>query len=88
MIDLARSITPTATWSDLVLPDELTASLLEIVAQVRNRTTVHQEWGFGARYQTGLGIGALFCGRQRNRQDPGRGGVGQTTLGWNSTASI
>jgi len=62
LADLAQPLVPRATWSDLILPEELLDTLREIAAQVRNRTTVQQSWGFGARYQTGLGVGALFTG--------------------------
>ena len=59
---LARHVEPVATWSDLVLPDAALATLREIAAQLRNRATVHDDWGFASRGGRGLGITALFTG--------------------------
>ncbi len=67
--ELAQRIEPAAGWSDLVLPDAQTATLLQLAAQVRQRLRVHGEWGFGARGARGLGISALFHGES---------GVGKT----------
>ena len=60
--DLAARIEPAAGWDDLVLPEAQRATLRQIAAQVRARTTVHQRWGFAARSSRGLGIAALFSG--------------------------
>lgn len=59
---LAQPLHPTAGWDDLVLPEAQIAVLHAIAAQVRNRATVHERWGFGARSSRGLGIAALFAG--------------------------
>jgi predicted nucleic acid-binding protein len=59
---LVTRITPAATWDDLVVPDQVLAMLRAIAAQVRHRTTVYEEWGFGAAGARGLGITALFTG--------------------------
>lgn len=58
---LAQRIKPTASWEDLILPPLPHQMLREIVAQVRQRTQVYQNWEFtaGAR---GLGISVLFAG--------------------------
>ena len=60
---LARRVEPAATWDDLVLPEPALATLREIAAQVRNRATVHEDWGFAAQGGRGLGITALFSGQ-------------------------
>lgn len=60
--ELAERIEPVASWDDLVLPDAERAVLHEIAAHVRNRTTVYETWGFGAKSARGLGISALFAG--------------------------
>jgi hypothetical protein len=60
--DLAQRIPPTASWNDLVLPDPQIGALRQIVAQVRQRGRVYDEWGFGGRNARGLGITALFSG--------------------------
>ena len=60
--DLAQRIDCVASWSDLVLPASQLDTLQEIVAQVRRRATVYDDWGFAARSARGLGITALFSG--------------------------
>lgn len=60
--DLAQRIAPTATWSDLVLPDSQRATLAQIAAHVRQRLKVYEEWGFATKCARGLGISALFSG--------------------------
>ncbi|WP_262700258.1 MULTISPECIES: ATP-binding protein [Streptomyces] len=60
--ELGRRIEPQAAWDDLVLADHQARILREIVAHVRQRATVHQEWGFAATLRRGLGVTALFAG--------------------------
>ena len=60
--DLARSITPVATWDELVLPERPLQMLREMVVHVRRRMQVYESWGFRARSSRGLGISALFAG--------------------------
>lgn len=60
--DLARRITPVATWDDLILPALQRNTLHQIAAHVRQRATVHEKWGFAAKSARGLGISALFSG--------------------------
>ncbi|MBA2812381.1 AAA family ATPase [Streptomyces sp. KM273126] len=62
MDELGRRIEPQAGWHDLVLHDRQTSVLREIVAHVRQRPTVHQEWGFAGTLRRGLGVTALFAG--------------------------
>ncbi|MFE2213959.1 ATP-binding protein [Streptomyces canus] len=62
MDELGRRIEPQACWDDLVLHERQTGVLREIVAHVRQRATVHQEWGFGATLRRGLGVTAMFAG--------------------------
>ena len=50
------------TWDDLVLPEPQKETLRSIAAQLRQRTTVYDQWGFAAKSQRGLGLGALFHG--------------------------
>lgn len=59
---LAQRIEALATWNDLVLPCAQLRSLRTIAAHVRQRGRVYEEWGFAARSDRGLGIGALFSG--------------------------
>ncbi|MEG4805142.1 ATP-binding protein [Microcoleus sp. ARI1-B5] len=60
--DLAQRISPAATWDDLVLPETARQTLREIVAHVRQRTKVYEQWGFASKGGRGLGISALFAG--------------------------
>jgi hypothetical protein len=60
--DLAQRLEPRAAWEDLVLPEPQRRVLLEIAVHVRQRATVYERWGFGARGARGLGIAALFAG--------------------------
>ncbi|MFI1355482.1 ATP-binding protein [Streptomyces sp. NPDC020898] len=62
MDELGRRIEPEAGWTDLVLHERQTSVLREIVAHVRQRPTVHQEWGFAGTLRRGLGVTALFAG--------------------------
>lgn len=59
---LAQLLDAKATWKTLVLPGEETELLHQIVDQVRQRTTVYEDWGFHERMNRGLGISALFAG--------------------------
>jgi ATPase family associated with various cellular activities (AAA)/Winged helix domain, variant len=58
----ARRIVPKADWENLVLPEPQMRILRQIAAHLRQRVTVHERWGFGARYSRGLGLTALFSG--------------------------
>jgi AAA+ superfamily predicted ATPase len=60
--DLAQPIDSTATWDDLVLPEQQKSILRDISTHVRQRTKVYQDWGFGSKGGRGLGISALFSG--------------------------
>lgn len=59
---LAQRIETVVGWDDLVLPDEHIATLRQMVAHVRQRGRVYEQWGFGQRGERGLGISALFAG--------------------------
>jgi hypothetical protein len=50
------------SWSELVLPDDSSEELHEMVARVKHRRRVVDEWGFGAKIAKGLGVAALFSG--------------------------
>jgi hypothetical protein len=60
--ELGRRIEPRASWDDLVLAERQRAVLREVIAHVRQRSTVHQEWGFESVLRRGLGVTALFAG--------------------------
>ena len=60
--DVATRVGRLATWSDIVLPEDLVDSLLEITGRVRYRKKVFEEWGYGRSITTSRGITALFSG--------------------------
>ncbi len=60
--ELGRRVEPRAGWHDLVLPEQQRAILSEVVAHVRQRSTVYQDWDFASVLRRGLGITALFAG--------------------------
>jgi SpoVK/Ycf46/Vps4 family AAA+-type ATPase len=60
--DLAQRIESTATWEDLVLPEQQRQTIRDISAHVRQRAKVYQGWGFAGKGGRGLGISALFSG--------------------------
>ena len=59
---LAQRLALKVTWDDLVLPAEETDILHQIAAQVQQRNTVYEQWGFADKMNRGLGINALFAG--------------------------
>jgi hypothetical protein len=59
---LATRVTRLATWSDVVLPDDIVDSLVEITGRIRHRRTVLERWGFNRTMTTSRGITALFSG--------------------------
>jgi ATPase family associated with various cellular activities (AAA) len=59
---LAPRVETTATWDDLVLPEDVAGLLREIVAQVRHRHTVFGQWGMRSGALRGWGVSALFAG--------------------------
>ena len=60
--ELGRRIEPRAGWRDLVLAERQLRILQEVVAHVRQRSTVYQDWGFAKALRSGLGVTALFAG--------------------------
>jgi hypothetical protein len=60
--DYATRVEVTQTWDDLVLPDEQLEAIQYLIARIRQRRTVYEEWGFAAKIGKGLGTSALFSG--------------------------
>jgi len=58
----ATRVTRLASWADIVLPEDITDSLLELTARVRHRKIVYEQWGFDRSMTTSRGITALFSG--------------------------
>ena len=58
----ARRVKVTQTWDDLVLPADQFDAIIELIARVRQRRCVYEQWGFAAKVGRGLGVSALFSG--------------------------
>ena len=58
----ATRVNRLASWADIVLPEDIVDSLLELTARVRHRKTVYEQWGFDRSITTARGITALFQG--------------------------
>lgn len=50
------------TLDDLILPDDVRSKLEAIIAAVRNRRIIFDEWGFGEKLPRGKGLCSLFRG--------------------------
>ena len=59
---LATRITTTQTWADMVLPEDQTTLIAELMARIRERRLVYEDWGFAAKVGKALGVSALFSG--------------------------
>ncbi len=59
---LGNHVQDRQTWDDVVLPPDTMASIKEIVARVKHRHHVLDEWGFREKLGKGLGLAALFAG--------------------------
>jgi ATPase family associated with various cellular activities (AAA)/Winged helix domain, variant len=59
---LAQRIEAKARWKNIVLPEPEMELLEQIAAQVAERATVYDDWGFRAKMNRGFGISALFAG--------------------------
>jgi hypothetical protein len=59
---MAERIVPSASWTDLVLPEPQLQILHQLVSQARHRMTVYETWGFAAKGRRGLGLSVLFSG--------------------------
>jgi ATP-dependent 26S proteasome regulatory subunit len=59
---LATRVTTRHTWDDVVLPDDQVLAIIELMARIRERSTVYEDWGFADKLGRGLGVSALFSG--------------------------
>src|SRR5262249_34972482 len=58
----ARRVEVTQSWEDLVLPEEQQQAIGELIARIRQRRRVYEQWGFAAKVGKGLGVSALLSG--------------------------
>jgi SpoVK/Ycf46/Vps4 family AAA+-type ATPase len=59
---LAKRTAPAVTWTDLVLPTEVRASLMEIESRYRYRDVVYGTWNVAGKNNRRLGVIGLFAG--------------------------
>ncbi len=59
---LATRVEWRQTWTDLVLPPDQLDQVVELVARVRRRAQVLDDWGFAAKVGKGHGVAALMSG--------------------------
>lgn len=59
---LAMKITPRYDWDDIVLPKDQLMMLREVIATVRGRPIVLDEWGVGKKLASSYGLTMLFAG--------------------------
>lgn len=67
LASLARKITPRYRWEDIVLPTDQLEILRELVATVRERPLVLEQWGVGKKLASSAAVTVLFAG------EPGTG---------------
>ncbi|MEJ7598545.1 MAG: AAA family ATPase [Kofleriaceae bacterium] len=59
---LATRVDVTQKWEDLILPHDQITAIVELLARIRERRKVYEDWGFGEKVGRGLGVSALFSG--------------------------
>lgn len=62
LADLASKVVPRYSWDDIILPADQRAMLREIIATVRGRPIVLEEWGVGRKLAASAGVTILFAG--------------------------
>jgi hypothetical protein len=62
LASLARHVTTSFGWSDLIVPVTQANQLRELETAIRNASGVLEDWNFGSRLPYGRGITALFSG--------------------------
>ncbi len=59
---LGTRVDDAQTWNDIVLPSDTRDAIAEMVARVRHRHHVLDQWGFRGKLSKGLGVASLFHG--------------------------
>jgi hypothetical protein len=60
--DIADVVTTTLEWKDLVLRDDSSDRIFELLSVVKHQSLVMNDWGFGRRITYGRALSALFSG--------------------------
>lgn len=71
---IAKRVSTSLTWDDLVLPDEVRAEVDAVCGAARQVATVYETWGFDRIVPYGRAVSALFTG------EPGTGKTMVATL--------
>jgi hypothetical protein len=53
---LATRVTVTQTWDDVILPNDQIVAIVEMLARIRERRRVYEDWGFAQKVGKGLGV--------------------------------
>lgn len=62
LLSMSQKVKPVYSWDDIVLPEDSKNQLREICDSVKNRSRVHEEWGFEKKFSLGKGLNILFTG--------------------------
>ncbi|HXF62552.1 MAG TPA: ATP-binding protein [Caldilineaceae bacterium] len=62
LAEMAHKIIPRYGWDDIILPDDQIRLLRELVATVRGRSRVLEEWGLGQKLASSAAVTVLFAG--------------------------
>ena len=81
------TVTPEPGTTSSCRNDQETA-LVELVARIRERRRVYEDWGFADKVGAGARCAALFSGTARHRQDDGRRADRARRCGSSSIRSI
>jgi hypothetical protein len=60
--DIADVVTTTLEWTDLVLREDVSDRIFELLSVVKHQDLVMNDWGFGRRVDYGRALSALFSG--------------------------
>ena len=58
----ANRVARLASWSEVILPPDVQDSLTELIARIKHRRIVFDQWGFDRLMSTSRGVTALFQG--------------------------
>ncbi len=70
--DIADVVTTSLEWKDLVLRDDSSERIHELLSIVKHQDLVMNEWGFGRRVSYGRALSALFSGPPGTGKTTGR----------------
>jgi len=60
--EIAEPFTTSLTWDDVVLPNEVSDAIIDILNHARYRAQVFDDWGFRRKMAYGRGLSCLFSG--------------------------